>query len=132
MNKLFLEMAFDRRTFKDRLEEKITGALGEFYKAECAVANGYVRWTEHWYFETKQLLQQLRTLYFLHTIRGFKDRRKALDEVIAFEQSRDLEFKNWAESEVKKDFNNKDIKPLPPESFNKFYDLLNTFLVDPI
>lgn len=79
---MLLEMAYPRSVFKDKLEEYLGGALGEFYKAECAKANGLTKWVAHWTTEANRLLSFVATQVYLHPIRGFKDRRKALAEAL--------------------------------------------------
>ena len=80
---VLLDMAYPRSGFKNKLEEYIGGALGEFYKAECAKANGLKLWVDHWTQEARRLLMYMATQVYLHPIRGFTDRRKVLAEALA-------------------------------------------------
>ena len=63
---------------RNKLQEFVGGALGEFYKAECAKANGLTKWVDHWTTEADRLLSFMATQVYLHPVRGFRDRRKAL------------------------------------------------------
>jgi hypothetical protein len=49
-------MANNRQTFKRKITEHLTGALGEFYKATLAKKNGYSKWTIHWMTEVHGLI----------------------------------------------------------------------------
>ncbi len=97
-------MAFDRDTYKNRLGEYIGGAYLEFYKARLASKNGFVQWVEHWMTEVKRLLDTSLVHIVSYDIRGFKDRRKALAEVISWLKARDARYRLKAERVVRKDF----------------------------
>jgi hypothetical protein len=113
-------MAYSRQTFKNRVEEKIGGALLDFYKAECAEANGQTRWVEHWRSEAGRLLGELQVV-LLHEIRGFKDRRRAFNEVIQYVRSKDASYRRIAEAAVKRDFKLKKLKAgVPDDSWETF------------
>lgn len=125
MNEVLKKMAFPREVFKDRVEEKIGGALLEHYKAECAEANGQTRWVEHWRTEVQQLLGQLQVV-LLHEIRGFKDRRKAFDQVMEYVRSKDGSYRRIAEHAVVRNFKLKKLKhPVPDDAWNRFLQLVH-------
>lgn len=117
------KMAYSRQQFKDRVEEKVGGALLEFYKAECATANGFTRWVEHWRNEATRLLGELQ-IVLLHEVRGFRDRRKALAEVLRYLESKDASYRRIAEHAVTRDFQVKKLRQRTPAgSMRTFFDM---------
>ncbi len=99
-------MAYDRDQFKDKVEEFVGGAYLEFYKAALARKNGqHPEWPEHWEKEVRGLLDRSLVTAIKHQIRGFKDRRKALAEVIAMLKAKDASYRASAEHVIKKDYN---------------------------
>jgi hypothetical protein len=124
VDEILYKMAHTRERFKSRVEEKIAGALYEFYKAECAVGNGQTRWVEHWRHESERLLGELQ-IALLHAIRGFKDKRKAFNEVVEYITSKDRSFRRLTENTVRKDFKLKKLKfGVPEESTKRFWALV--------
>lgn len=103
-------MAYNRQTFKDKVEEHIGGALLEFYKAQLAEKNGYTEWVKHWRSEVKTLLERSLVAALLHDIKGFKNRKKAFDEVVTHVQSKDRGYRVAAENQVTRDFEVKRLK----------------------
>ena len=97
-------MAYNRSTFKDKLEENIGGALLEFYKATLAKKIGQTHWVQHWNTEVRNLLDRNLVTVLKHEIRGFKDRRKALDEIIFALKAKDESYRRSAELVVKRDY----------------------------
>lgn len=97
-------MAYSRNAFKNKLEEHIGGAYLEFYKARLAQKNGQTKWVEHWNTEVRQLLDRNLVAAMLHEIRGFKDRRKAYDEVRVALKVKDAGYRKAAESTVLNDY----------------------------
>ncbi len=123
IDNVLAKMAYSRQQFKDRVEEKVGGALLEFYKAECAAANGYTRWVEHWRTEVARLLGELQ-IVLLHEIRGFKDRRKAFTEVMNYLEGKDASYRRIAENAVMRDFQVKRLRqPTPTASRANFHEL---------
>lgn len=103
-------MAYDRQTFKNKAEEHIGGALLEFYKAALAKKNGQSKWVRHWTTEVRNLIDRSLFATIKHSIRGFKDRKKALYEVISYVRSIDTSYRRSAEHIVLKDFGLKSLK----------------------
>lgn len=103
-------MAYDRETFKNRVEEKIVGAYLEFYKATLAKKNGQTKWVQHWMTEVRTLLDQGLVGVIKYDIRGFKNKRKAIAEVTARLRTKDESFRRSAEHVVKRDYGVKKIK----------------------
>lgn len=123
-NNVLRKMAYSHHDFKNRVEEKVGGALLEFYKAECAAANGLTRWVQHWRGETGRLLGELQVV-LLHEIRGFRDRRKAFAEVVHYVEAQNAKYRRAAESAVKKDFKLKKLKAAVPQtSADTFLEML--------
>ena len=128
---MLLEMAYPRSVFKDKLEEYVGGALGEFYKTECAKANGLTEWVAHWTKEVRQLLGYMATQVYLHPIRGFKDRRRALAEALAEVRQQDTGYRNYAMNQVVRDYELKKLKsPIPPDATERFLAMVEPFIRD--
>ncbi len=98
------EMAYNRETFKDRIEEKLRGAIHEYFKAETADANGLTKWVNHWRSEAARLLDELERLVLRHKIRGFRDRRRAFQEVVADVREDEDYYREGARRIVCRDF----------------------------
>jgi hypothetical protein len=97
-------MAYAREDFKNKVEEHLSGALLEFYKARLAQKNGQIRWVDHWLSEVRRLLELSLVAALLHPIRGFRDRRKALDEAIGEIKAVDAGYRRTAENVIKRDY----------------------------
>jgi hypothetical protein len=118
-------MAYDRNAFKDKLEEHIGGAYLEFYKARLAEKNGQTRWVQHWNTEVRRLLDRGLVAAMLHEIRGFKDRRKAYDEVRTALKAKDAGYRKAAENTVLKDYGLRKVRvPLDAEDTADFWKLV--------
>jgi len=115
VKEVLARMAYSRQQFKNRVEEKVGGALLEFYKAECAAANGLTKWVNHWRSESKRLLGELQ-IVLIHEIRGFKDRRKALEEVLQYLNGKDGSYRRIAETAVARDYQLRKLKASVPEA----------------
>ncbi len=103
--KRFLQaMAYDRETFKDKAQECIGCAYLEFCKATLARKNGRSQWVPYWMAEVQTLLDRNLVTVIKHEVRGFKDRRKALAEVIASLKAKDMSYRASAEHVVKRDY----------------------------
>lgn len=102
--RFLLAMAYDRRTYKDKVESPLVGAIIEFYKARLAKKNGQSRWVKHWMTEVRQHIETKLVIEILHSIRGFKDRRKAYAEVVSEVRASDQTFRTFAENTIVKDY----------------------------
>ena len=115
-------MAYSRSVFKDKVEEHLGGALLEHYKAQLASKNGHTKWVRHWRTEVRNLLTRSFVAVLLHGIRGFKDRRKALDEVVAYIKSKDVGYRRAATNQILRDFKLKGVdEPLDDLDSNAFW-----------
>ena len=127
---LIVEMAYGRSDFKNKLSEKLRGALLEFYKAECATQNNQTRWVAHWRREARDLISGLQAV-LLEAIKGRWNKLKALDEVIIQIKSKDLSFRKIAEYRVGKDFKlRKKPKPLQDASTKAFWGLVSSAICE--
>lgn len=100
--KLAEEEANNRDKYKNHIAKHIAGAMREFYKARCAEKNnlpGVKGWR-------KEVAQHLGALYdaVIHNIKGFDDRRLAIDETIAYYKARDANARARAETTILTDF----------------------------
>jgi hypothetical protein len=67
-------------------------------------------WIDHWFKEVHTLLDRNLVAVMRHGIKGFKDRRKALDEIFAEMKTRDVGYRRSADFIIKKDYKLKDLK----------------------
>lgn len=124
-DRILVAMAYDRNAFKDKVEEHIGGALLEFYKARLATKNGQSRWVAHWMTEVDTLLNRTLVAALLHSIRGFKDRAKAFDQVEAALRARDDAYRAAADRVICKDFNLRKLRNgLSDEDTAAFWELV--------
>jgi hypothetical protein len=96
--------AYDRNTFKDKVEEHLTGARGEFYKAALAKKNRQTDWVQHWESEVWQLLNRSLYAAIVHDVRGCRNKRLAVDQVVASMQTRDDRAQRHAIAIVERDY----------------------------
>ena len=123
-------LSYSRDGFKNRLQEVIGGALGEFYKAECATANGLTKWVKHWTNEAQRQLAFMVTQVYLHPIK-FKDRRKALAEALQEMRRVDAGYRNFAMNRVVRDYRLTKLKHrIPPSATDRFYELVEACIQD--
>lgn len=67
----------------------------------------------------------------MHPIRGFKNRRKVLDEALAEMQPQDISYRNFAMNQVVRDYAIKKLKnPIPADAAERFYALLEQYVHD--
>jgi hypothetical protein len=119
---LLKAMAYNREQFKDRVEEKVGGALLEYYKAALASLHQQTRWVEHWQSEVDRLIDTELVVVLLHSIKGFKDRKKAAQEVIEHLHGIDERYRRAAGRIVKRDYGLKrPAAPIPEEIAEQFY-----------
>ena len=118
-------MAYNRETFKDRVEEKIGGALLEYYKAVLGRLNRQTRWVEHWQSEAERLINTELAVVLLHSIKGFRDRRKAVREVLQHLRDSDRQYRQAAERTVERDYRLKKLRsPITDADTERFYQMV--------
>lgn len=121
--KIVLSMAWRREEFKNRVEEYLSGALLEFYKARLAEKNGHKKWVAHWKSEVRTLLQRSLVSALMHEVKGFRDRQKAFEEVVRRLRSKDSSFRNIAENQITRDFNLRKVRfQLDGKDMNSFWE----------
>jgi hypothetical protein len=117
-------MAYRREQFKDRVEEKLGGALLEHYKAVLARLNRQTRWVQHWEREADRLLGQELPVVLLHSIKGFRDRKMAAREVVEHLRSIEGQYRRAAEYTLQRDYGLKRIRiPITDEAVERFFQL---------
>lgn len=120
-------MAYNRTTYKNKAAEHVGGAYIEFYKATLARKNGHTKWTTHWMTEVRTLLERNLYAALVHPSRGFKDKRKALNEIFNEMRDRDQSYRRIAEHTVKKDFGIAKLKiPLDDADTEAFWERVQT------
>jgi hypothetical protein len=122
-------MAYNREEFKNKVEEKIGGALLEYYKAALASLNKQTKWVQHWEAEAKRLLKSELVVVLLHSIKGFKDRKKAAREVIEHLRSIDGQYRRAAEHTIKRDYHLRKLQaPITDDLTARFYQTVEEIL----
>jgi len=125
--KVLAAMSYRREDFKNKVEEHLGGALLEHYKARLARKNGQTKWVVHWNTEVRNLVERAFVAALLHRVRGFTDRRRALNEVIASLKEDDASYRRAATSIVKRDFGLTKVKaPLADDDTDAFWTLVET------
>jgi hypothetical protein len=104
--KKLAEEEASRETYKDRIEESISGAIGEFYKARIAQKNGEIKWVNHWYGESDRLIRRELSDKIVGHV-NCKNRYLAIKEACDYIKGQDKFRRNRALSIVEEDFNKK-------------------------
>ncbi len=118
-------MAYNREEFKNKVEEKIGGTLLEYYKAALASLNKQTKWVQHWEAEAKRLLESELVVVLLHSIKGFKDRKKAIQEVIQHLQTIDGQYRRAAEHTIKREYHLRKLQaPITDDLTTRFYQMV--------
>jgi len=122
-------MAYKREDFKNKVGEKVGGALFEYYKATLASASGQTRWVQHWRSEVKRLIETELVIVLLHPIRGFKDRKKAARAIIAEIQAIDAQYRRAAEQTIQRDYGLKRLRAqITDKDTENFYQMVERVL----
>ena len=78
-----LGFAATRKKFKEHIDGKIVGAMGEYAKAEIGEANGYNVYIKHWRDEVDRLInKEMPVIVAMTETKTPFDRRIAAQEVI--------------------------------------------------
>lgn len=126
MSRRLLTMAYDRRTFKDRVLEKLSGALGHHYMAALAELNRQTEWVQHWRGEIERLVFIELGLVLESPIKGNWNRQRAVNEVIEELRAVDPNFRRRAENVAKRYYGLKKIaRALPAGVDTEFYNMVN-------
>lgn len=124
LRELLLEFSYSRSNYKDQLEHILRGAIREFYKAEFALANGERTYVVHWLRESGDLLAQFSAL-LKHPVKGCRNRRKAIEEVLKSVRADDRHFRRVAKNIICRDFKGDFKIPIPTEATSRFYKLVD-------
>ncbi len=118
-------MAYKREDFKNKVGEKVGGALFEYYKANLASTSGHSRWVQHWRSEVKRLIETELVIVLLHPIRGFKDRKKAAWEEIDKIRAIDEQYRRAAEHTIQRDYGLKKLRTqITDQDTENFYRMV--------
>ena len=93
-------MAYNREAFKNVIEEHMGYALLEFYKVKLAARIGQARKAADRIARIRDLLERNLVVTVLHEIRGFKDRRSAIEDAVNEMKTVDEAFRGVAEKMV--------------------------------
>jgi hypothetical protein len=119
-------MAFDRKTFKDRLQDILGGAITHFYMVKVAELNGETRWVQHWLTELDRLINMDVVRILVSQTKGKWDKRKALKESVADIRAADQGYRRVAANYVAKVYRLKKIRTELPGGMEKeFHDMLD-------
>lgn len=119
-------MAYRREQFKNKVEEHVSGALLEHYKARLAKKNGQSKWVDHWTTEVHRLVERSMVAALVHPIRGFTDRRRATREAFDEIRANDAAYRRVATNIVKRDFGlTKVKKPLDDTDTEAFWSIVD-------
>lgn len=102
-------MAFDRKTFKDKLQDILGGAITHFYMIQLAVLNRQTKWVRHWQTEVDRLINMETVRILVSEIKGKWDKRKALEGSLADVQAADKGYRRVAANYVCKVYQQKKI-----------------------
>lgn len=122
---LVFGMAYNRKEYKNKIEEKLVGGIIEFYKTKLALLNGQTRWVDHWTSEWKRLLGVELESVLLHAISGFSKRIPAIEEAIISVKESDKTYKTYAHNTIEKDYKIKVKKKLPDNVFDDFFAIID-------
>ena len=129
VEKLLTAMAYNRNDFKDKVEEKLGGALMEHYKAVLATRNHQTRWVRHWQTEVNRLIRTDLVVVLLHAIKGFKDCRKAAADVVQHLRAVDDQYRRAAAHTVRHDYGlDAPRAPITDEDMEDFHRRVQTVI----
>jgi hypothetical protein len=118
-------MAFDRKTFKNRLQDILGGAITHFYMVRLAELNRQSKWVSHWRGEIDRLVNMDTVRILVSEIKGNWDKRKALEESLRDVQAADAGYRRVAANYIGKVYNLKKLnRQLPAEVEVKFYSMV--------
>lgn len=102
--KILRSRAYDREAFKDKLEEILGGLLLDFYFSRLSGKIGYIVSFSDRGGVIQGVLDRQIVRLFLHDLRGFKNRKKAAEEVILYLKKVEVGYKRSVEMLVKRAF----------------------------
>jgi hypothetical protein len=118
-------MAFDRKTFKDKLLGVLSGAITHFYMVKLATQNRQTKWVQHWKTEIDRLVNLDTVTILVSEIKGHWDKGKALAESIRDVRSADSGYRRVAANYVARVYQLKKLrKDLPQGIEAEFYAMI--------
>lgn len=124
------KMAYDRDHFIEKLDEYLTGAIREFYKARLAEKYFGCRNQDvnHWYLEVHRLLTSFEEAY-VHKVKGFSNKEKAFQAAKADVQAIDAERRRRATAIIINDYELTTLENgITDNDTNDFWDLVDSIL----
>jgi hypothetical protein len=117
-----IAMAYDRETYRQNLADSLYGPLTHFYYVRLAEKNkkGLESVVTCWRNEIDTLLKAFM-IVVQHPIRGFKNRRKALEQAIAEIKSRDNNARRQAREKFMECFSTKIKRGITGEDTTEFW-----------
>lgn len=124
-NGALLTMAFDRRTFKNKLQDILSTALTHYYMTKLAELNRQSKWVQHWKTEIDRLINMDTVRVLVSDIKGNWDKCKALAESLRDVQAADAGYRRVAANYVAKVYRLKRLdKELPVGIEGAFYQMV--------
>src|SRR5438132_11211259 len=80
IERMIEKMAFDRKTFKDKLQDILGAALTHFYMVKLARLNSQTKWVQHWETELDRLVNMDAVRVLVSATKGRWDKERALAE----------------------------------------------------
>jgi hypothetical protein len=118
-------MAFDRKTFKDKLQDVLGGALTHYYMTRLAIHNKQSKWVRHWQNEIDRLIHMDMVRILVSHIKGTWDKRKALAESLADVRAADRGYRRVAANYVARVYSLKKVRQdLPDDVDADFYRMI--------
>jgi hypothetical protein len=119
-------MAFDRKSFKNRLLGTLGGAITHYYMVKLAELNKQTKWVQHWNKEVDRLINMDLVVTVVSEIKGRWDKRKAIAECLADIKAADRRYRTVAANYVAKVYKLKKInKQLAAEVDRPFYETVH-------
>lgn len=115
-------MAFDRKTFKDKLQDILGGALTHYYMIQLATLNKQTKWVKHWQAEVDRLINMDAVRVLVSRTKGSWDKRKALAASLQDVSAADEAYRRVAANYVSKVYGLKKInRNLPDDIQSDFF-----------
>lgn len=115
-------MAYDRKTFKNKLLGTLSGAITHFYMVKLAELNGQTKWVQHWKAEIDRLINMEFVVTAITEIKGKWDKRRAIAETLADLEAADKRYRTAAANYVAKVYKlkklNKELSPSVEDAFH--------------
>lgn len=128
--KRVIGMAYSRTEFKNKVEEKIGGALFEYLKSKYTTANSETKWVRHWDSEVNRLLDTELVVVLLHTA-SFKNKQKAAYEVIDSLKNMVESYRKSARLQLEKNYFRRSLKvEIPEKKIKEFFHRVETIVTE--